>query len=68
MRVLTLDGEAMGKNHDKFIQLKKDDKLLSPEIVGDAIARMAVCGQKEKLHEYSGKFVNWDDNEITSIL
>jgi hypothetical protein len=66
--VLTVDGEAMGKNHDKFMQLKKDDKLLTPKVVGDAIARMAVCGQKEKLHEYSGKFVNWDYDGITSIL
>ena len=58
----------MGQNHDKFIQLEKDGKLLSPEVVGDAIARMAVCEQKEELHEYTGKFVNWDDDGITSIL
>ena len=44
--LMMVDGEAMGKNHDKFMQLKKEDKLLSPEVVGDAIARMAVCGQK----------------------
>lgn len=66
--LMMVDGEAMGKNHDKFLQLKKEDKLLSPEVVGDAIARMAVCEQKEKLHEYSGKFVNWDDDGITKIL
>src|SRR5271170_7684377 len=34
MWVLTVDGEAMGQNHDKFVQLKKDDKLLSPKVVG----------------------------------
>ena len=67
MTTLTVDGEAMGKNHDKFVELKREGKLLAPDMVGNAIARMAVCKNK-KLVEYSGNFVNWDDNAILEIL
>jgi len=58
----------MGRNHDRFMQLKKEDKLLSPEVVGDAIARISVCAEKQKLREHSGKFVNWNDDGISRVL
>ena len=61
-----IDGEAMGANHEKFIQLKKDGKLLPPDTVGNTIAGLAVC-RNEKLHAYSGKFISWNDEAITEF-
>jgi hypothetical protein len=62
-----VDAEVMGKSHDKFVQLKKGGGLLSPDIVGQAIAGMAVC-KHETIREYSGKFVTWDDKSIAPVL
>jgi len=57
----------MGPSHGKFMQLKEDGKLLSPDVVGNAIARMALCSI-ERLHELSGKFVTWDDQSLSEKL
>lgn len=65
--VTNVDGDVMGHSHEKFVQLKEEGKLLSPDTVGKAIAGMAVC-ENEKIHEFSGKFVNWDDNSLSEIL
>jgi len=65
--IRTKHAEVMGKGHDKFVQLKKDGGLLSPDIVGKAIAGMAVC-KNETIREYSGKFVTWDDKSIAAVL
>jgi len=62
-----VDGEVMGSAHEKFVQYKKDGKLLSPDVVGNAIAGLAVSCGNEKLHGYSGKFVSWNDDEITEF-
>ena len=61
--MLILDGDAMGDIHDKFVQYKKDGKLLSPDTVGNAIAGLSVC-RNDKLREFSGKFINWNDETI----
>ena len=61
--MLIVDGEAMGDNHDKFVQLKKDGKLLSPDTVGNAIAGLSVC-RNDNLHKFRGKFINWNDEAI----
>jgi hypothetical protein len=53
----------MGAAHDKFVRYKKEGKLLSPDMVGNAIAGLAVC-KNNKLHEFSGKFINWNDESI----
>jgi len=57
----------MGQSHGKFTQLKEEGKLLSPDVVGNAIAGMAVCSG-EKIREFSGKFVTWDDKSLSEIL
>lgn len=56
----------MGGNHDKFVQLKKEGKLLSPDTVGTAIAGMAVS-KDGRLRERSGEFVQWDDKSIAEL-
>jgi hypothetical protein len=56
----------MGQVHEKFMKYKKDQKLLSPDTVGNAIAGMAIC-KNVKLYSYSGKFVNWDDDTISEF-
>lgn len=61
--MLMVDAEAMGKTHEKFVQYKKDGKLLSPDMVGNAIAGLAVC-RNNKLHDLSGKFIIWNDDSI----
>jgi hypothetical protein len=61
--MLIIDGEAMGDSHDKFVQLKKDGKLLSPDMVGNAIGGLSVC-RNDNLHKFSGKFINWNDETI----
>jgi hypothetical protein len=58
--MLTVDRGAMGNRHQKFVQLKEEGSLLSPDTVGKAVAGMAVC-KNDKLREYSGKFINWDE-------
>jgi hypothetical protein len=62
-----LDAEAMGANHSKFTQLKEEGKLFAPDVVGKAIAGVAVSEQ-ERIHGFSGKFVNWDDDSLSKIL
>ena len=57
----------MGRNHDKFVELKRDGKLLSPETVGSAIAGMAMV-KDDKIKEYNGTFVNWDDHGIADSI
>lgn len=57
-------GNVMGNSHGRFIQLKEEGKLLSPMVVGRRIAMIAISGAK--IHEWSGKFVNWDDSEIAN--
>ena len=64
--MLTIDGEAMGEAHQKFMQYKKEGKLISPDIVGNAIAGLAVC-KIDKLHEFSGKFINWNDDALVNF-
>ena len=66
-RRLMVDGEAMGPNHEKFVGLKREGKLLSPDSVGSAIAGMAIV-KDDKIKEYSGKFVNWDDHGIAASI
>ena len=61
-----VDGEAMGQTHEKFVQFKKQGKLLSPDTVGNAIAGMAVT-KDTKLCERSGEFVQWDDKSIAEL-
>jgi hypothetical protein len=56
----------MGKDQDKFVQYKKDGKLLSPDIVGNAIAGLATC-RHDTLHGFSGKFITWNDDAITEF-
>jgi hypothetical protein len=57
----------MGRNHEKFVELKRDGKLLSPEAVGSAIAGMAMV-KDDRIREYSGTFVNWDDHGIADSI
>lgn len=64
--MLTIDGEAMGKDHDKFVQYKESSKLLSPDVVGNVIAGLATCRQNN-LHRLSGKFINWNDDAIAEF-
>ena len=56
----------MGSAHEKFVQYKEDGKLLSPDIVGGAIAKIAVC-RENKLREFSGRFINWNDDAIAGF-
>jgi len=56
----------MGTSHGKFVQLHEEGKLLAPDTVGRIIALMAISG--DKLHEWSGKFIQWDDPEIAKML
>ena len=65
-RVLTADGEAMGQTHEKFVEFKKDGRLLSPDTVGKAIAGMAVVKSSE-LRGRSGEFVQSDDKSIAEL-
>jgi hypothetical protein len=65
-RGLTVDGEAMGQTHEKFVEFKRDGRLLSPEVVGKAIAGMAVVKSSE-LRGRSGEFVQWDDKSIAEL-
>jgi hypothetical protein len=53
----------MGKDHDKFLQYKENSKLSSPDVVGNVIAGLATC-RDDNLHEFSGKFINWNDDAI----
>ena len=57
----------MSRSHEKFIQLKEQNKLNSPDVVGKAIAGIAVC-KDEGLLEINGRFVNWDDNCLSRFL
>jgi len=60
------DREAMGPAHEKFVQYKEDGKLLAPDIVGGAIARIALC-REDKLRCFSGRFINWNDDAIAVL-
>ena len=64
MAHLWTDATAMGTAHEKFVQYKKEGKLLSPDMVGNAIAGLAVSSKNETLRRFSGKFINWNDKEI----
>ena len=57
---LIVDGNVMAGSHEKFMRLKREGMLLSPDEVGNAVAGLAVCREKE-LHSYTGKFINWND-------
>ena len=61
--LLNVDREAMGRIHEKFVQYKREGQLLSPDTVGNAIAGLAIC-KNDKLREFSGRFVNWNDDII----
>ena len=65
--VLMVDAEAMGQTHGKFVQYKREGKLLSPDTVGAAIAGMAAT-KDMRLRERSGEFVQWDDNSISNSI
>jgi hypothetical protein len=62
--VANADGEVMGRSHAKFMDLNREGKLLSPDVVGKAVAGMAMC---KELLAFSGKFVNWDDKDLSGI-
>lgn len=57
----------MGIAHEKFVQYKREGKLLPPDMVGNAIAGLAVSSKNETLRRFSGKFINWNDEEITEF-
>lgn len=52
------------KQFGQFTALKEEGKLLHPDEPAEAIAKMAVIGVK---HEWSGKFVNWDECGIVDV-
>ena len=62
-----VDGEAMRGTHDRFVQFKKEGKLLSPDTVGTAIAGMATSTKDASFKEWSGEFVQWDDQSIAEL-
>ena len=57
----------MGKSHEKFLKYQEEGRLLDPTVVGEVVAGIAVC-RKEGLRQYSGTFINWNDNEIKQLL
>ena len=50
-------------SYSRFTTLKKEGKLLPPELPGTAIAKLALAATKD----FSGQFVNWDDDRIGSL-
>ena len=66
LSLLMVDAQAMGQAHGKFVQYKKEGKLLSPDTVGAAIAGMAIT-KDMRFRERSGEFVQWDDNSIKQL-
>jgi hypothetical protein len=56
----------MGSAHEKFVQYKEEGKLLSPDIVGGAIAGISVC-REERVRDFSGRFINWNDDAIAEF-
>jgi len=63
LRLTGADREAMGSAHENFVRYKEDGKLLAPDIVGGAIARIALC-RDDKVRSFSGRFINWNDDAI----
>ncbi|KAI8920147.1 hypothetical protein DFJ77DRAFT_451325 [Powellomyces hirtus] len=56
--------EAMGEvDHDRFVQFKDSGKLLSPDVPGYVIAKLALHAEKE----LSGQFISWDDARLSSF-
>ncbi|KAJ3055502.1 hypothetical protein HK097_010277 [Rhizophlyctis rosea] len=51
------------ETYNRFTTLKKEEKLLPPELPGTAIAKLALAATKD----FSGQFVNWDDERIGSL-
>jgi hypothetical protein len=66
LRLTWVDREAMGSAHAKFVQYKEEGKLLSPDIVGGAIAGLAVC-KEDEIRGFSGGFINWNDDAIAGF-
>ena len=59
VHVQTMDGEEGGK----FVSLHEEGRLLSPELPGHVIAKLAL----EAPRELSGRFLSWDSPELKSF-
>lgn len=60
-----LGGAGMPESeHDKFVQLHEQGKLLAPELPGRAVACLALHAR----HEWSGQFMPWNDKRIGNLL
>ncbi|KAI9097300.1 hypothetical protein DFS34DRAFT_642962 [Phlyctochytrium arcticum] len=56
--------QAMGEeSHRLFLSFKEDGKLLSPDVPGYVIAKLALEAPKD----ISGQFINWSDERLASF-
>ncbi|KAI8853227.1 hypothetical protein BC829DRAFT_430187 [Chytridium lagenaria] len=51
------------ENHANFVKLFEDKKLLSPDVPGSVIARLALNASKD----LNGVFISWDDPKLESL-